>query len=319
MSARWAALGLCMILGGCVTTDVAQLGDHSFQPVVELPAYDLGTGPVVLVDAAHGNFHTIEGRYAVFARLLEADGFIVRSAEKIVTPDLLAGVDVFVISNAVKGGSDAEWVLPTPSAFTTDEIQCIQAWVADGGSLLLIADHMPMPGATARLAAAFGVVFYNGFAMLGDDRTSVFTMNREDGTLADHPITRGRNDREYIESVMLFTGQAFRVIPGATTPVDVLLTPPTGTEVLLPVEAWEFSDATPRVSAAGLHQGIVFRHGAGRGRVAMFGEAAMFTAQTQVRGDVVRHMGINHPDATDNQQFVLNVMHWLTGLLDKED
>jgi hypothetical protein len=50
--------------------------------------------------------------------------------------------------------------------------------------------------------------------------------------------------------------------------------------------------------------------------VAVFGEAAMFTAQSSVSDGVVRQMGLNHPSATGNAQFVLNVMHWLTGLLD---
>jgi hypothetical protein len=50
--------------------------------------------------------------------------------------------------------------------------------------------------------------------------------------------------------------------------------------------------------------------------VAVFGEAAMFTAQSWVSDGVVNQMGLNHPSATGNAQFVLNVMHWLTGLLD---
>jgi hypothetical protein len=45
----------------------------------------------------------------------------------------------------------------------------------------------------------------------------------------------------------------------------------------------------------------------GKGRVVVFGEAAMLTAQNQ-------NFGMNYP-GTDNRQLVLNVMHWLTGLL----
>jgi len=51
----------------------------------------------------------------------------------------------------------------------------------------------------------------------------------------------------------------------------------------------------------------------GRGRVAVFGEAAMFTAQ--VSGPERRPMGMNTPTAAQNPQFLLNVMHWLAGLL----
>ncbi len=84
-------------------------------------------------------------------------------------------------------------------------------------------------------------------------------------------------------------------------------------QVRLPEEAWVFSERTPAVSTRGLVQGAVLRHG--QGRVAVFGEAAMFTAQTSVRNGIVRPMGMNHPGASENTQFLLNVAHWLSGLL----
>ena len=298
------------LITGCErSSSVTQLGDVEYMPVVATPAYSENDRPVVLVDAAHGNYHTIAGRFGAFARLLEADGCDVRSADTQVTREMLDEADVYVISNALKGGAEAEWVLPAESAFTEDEISSIRGWVEDGGSLLLIADHMPMPGATADLAATFGIIFYNGFAMRKGGGRGPFTMRRDDSTLADHPITRGRSESERIESVMTFTGQAFRPPAGAMP----LLIVPAGTEVLLPVVAWEFSEQTPRVAADGLLQGATLR--VGRGRVAVFGEAAMFTAQRQVRDGNVTWMGMNHPKAKDNEQFVLNVIHWLTGLI----
>ena len=53
----------------------------------------------------------------------------------------------------------------------------------------------------------------------------------------------------------------------------------------------------------------------GTGKVAVFGEAAMFTAQVNANGP----MGMNHPDAQQNAQFVFNVLHWLTGSLSEKD
>jgi len=52
----------------------------------------------------------------------------------------------------------------------------------------------------------------------------------------------------------------------------------------------------------------------GKGRLAVFGEAAMFTAQ--VSGNSKRKMGMNHPAAKQNAQFFLNVIHWLDGLIE---
>ena len=299
----------CVALNsGCTTDD--QTADDQWSPTVTSPAFPKGDGPVVLVDAAHGNFHTIDGRYSAFAALLELDGYRVQSAHSEVTPKLLDQASVFVISNAAYGGDEAEWVLPTPPAFTPDEIKVIVDWVDTGGSLLLIADHMPFPGGTADLANEFGIVFLNGYAMKSVNEGGTLSFTRSSGSLADHAITRGRSDPERIESVTSFTGQAFRFV-GSLQPLMYM---PDDWEVLLPIEAGVFDQNTPTVSARGLIQGGVLRRGAGR--LAVFGEAAMFTAQISVSDGVVSQMGLNHPSATENAQFVLNVMHWLVGVVD---
>ena len=296
------------LLSGCAPeqTPNSQTSDDQWSPGVSSPEYPQGGGPVVLVDAAHGNFHTIDGRFAAFAELLELDGYRVESGDAAVTAKVLNQASVYVISNAVYGGDSAEWKLPTPSAFRPDEIEAIVTWVAEGGSLLLIADHMPMPGATKDLANEFGIIFLNGFAMKSAQEGGTLSFTRSSGSLADHAITRGRTEAENIESVMSFTGQAFRFV----TPVQPLMTMPDDWQVLLPAVAWELDEATPTVSARGLIQGGVLPFG--EGRVAVFGEAAMFTAQTSVQGGVAYPMGMNHPSATENAQFVLNVVHWLT-------
>jgi hypothetical protein len=85
---------------------------------------------------------------------------------------------------------------------------------------------------------------------------------------------------------------------------------PSGSVMLLPEVAWEFSESTPRIPAAGMYAGVVSKYG--HGRVATFGEAAMFTAQ--LAGE--QRMGMNRPEAAQNAQFLLNVVHWLSGLLD---
>lgn len=58
-------------------------------------------------------------------------------------------------------------------------------------------------------------------------------------------------------------------------------------------------------SAAGRTQALAMPFG--KGRVVVFGKAAMLTAQNQ-------NFGMNYP-GTDGRQLTLNVMHWLTSLL----
>jgi len=285
-----------------------QVADTDFSPVLPVAAFRAGQGPHVLLDEGHNNFHTVDGRYAPFAKILRRDGFIVDPLRNRFTREMLASARILVIANATADrNKDGDWTLPTPSAFTTDEIEAVHQWVNSGGSLFLIADHMPFGGASADLASAFGILLTNGYATDATCAADEFLFQRSDRTLVDHPITRGRGTPERIDSVRTFTGQAFRII-GPATPL-LILAPET--VLLFPSEAWKFSDTTPKMRADGLWQGAVLTRG--RGRIAVFGEAAMFSAQ--VSGPQRRPMGMNMPTAAQNPQFLLNVMHWLAGLL----
>jgi hypothetical protein len=103
-------------------------------------------------------------------------------------------------------------------------------------------------------------------------------------------------------------GQAFRT-EGDVEPLMVM---PRGSMMLLPEVAWQFSEKTPRVPAALMFQGVALRFG--EGRIAAFGEAAMFSAQ--LSGPEGAPMGMNAPEAAQNARFLLNVLHWLSGDLD---
>jgi len=310
-TARRAGIGLLAVAAGAVLSagcaTVGQHGDTSFVPQVTEPAYPAGDGPVVCIDEGHRNFHTMEGRYRAFAEVLRDDGFAVRSVATRFDEPSLEDCDVLVVANALSPENEKHWKLPASSAFDDAEIELVTRWVRDGGSLLLVADHMPFPGCAAGLAAAFGILFGNGFAVDAGGSPGRLVFTREDGSLGDHPITRGRNEEEQIDSVMTFTGQAFRVEPGVD--VDPLLVLSAGSVLLLPETAWEFSERTAEVSAAGMLQGAAAS--VGQGRLAVFGEAAMFTAQ--VVGKDAVPVGMNVPEASRNAQFLLNVMHWLSG------
>lgn len=311
-SARSRA-ALPLLAAGLLVSPVAaqQVADSSFAAPLAVPAYPRDAGPLVLLDEAHTNFHTLDGRYLVFGKVLRQDGYQVRPSRVPLTASALAGARVLVIANALHASNAGKRELPTPSAFTAAEIAAVRDWVTAGGSLLLIADHMPFPGAAGALAEAFGVHMRNGFAYDSSRKVSRFTFTRASGRLAAHPITDGRSRAERIDSVVAFTGQAF----GVQSPGRPLMTLAAGTIVLEPRIAWQFDDQTPTTAGAGLLQGAAVPFG--KGRVAVFGEAAMFSAQL---GGGARRvpMGMNDPTAPQNPQFLLNVMHWLSGLLPVE-
>lgn len=299
-----------------------QSPDRAFRPPVPRPAYAAGGGPRLCLDEAHHNFHTLDDRFWAFGELARRDGYRVAPSREVITAEALAKCDLFVISNAQSSGMEWDkYPTPTPSAFTDAEIAVMQHWVEGGGQLLLIADHMPLAGAAMKLAAAFGASFTDGFAYpvtpAGAADSTVARIRGaptlfvpRDGTLPAHPITRGRDSTERVTQVRSFTGQAFRVEGAGTEPVMVL---PATFIVLLPRYAWRFDATTEQRSVAGWLQGATRR--VGQGRVAFFGEAAMFSAQ--VAGPQMRPMGMNAPMAEQNPQFVLNTLHWLSGLLDR--
>ena len=286
-----------------------QVADMDFAPRVSPAAFREGEGPRVAIDEAHFNFHTADGRYAPFAALLRRDGFAVAPLREKFSRAALANVDVLVIANALNERNVESWALPTPSAFAADEIAAVRDWVEQGGALLLIADHMPFGGAAADLGRAFGLEFSNGYATAPASANGWFVFDRASGGLRDHPIVRGRNEAEAVASVTTFMGQAFTLASGTN-----LFVLPAGAVVALPEAAAQFTPATPRAPAAGHLQGATLT--VGEGRVAAFGEAAMFSAQ--VAGPDRVRAGMNAPGAEQNAQFVLNVLHWLAGLLPPE-
>ena len=191
----------------------------------------------------------------------------------------------------------------------------------------------------------------NFWAGVASDTNTWFA--KGDGLLKDHPIIRGRSGSESIPWVTSFTGQSFTYAqPDSshtnftrlmelgkdsytllTTSQDAyfgssqsqsvsnLATYALSSKKIAPYTVPK-KDTGPRlVSAADPSKGYVTDSASlqgaalnvGQGKLVMFGEAGMFTAQIAVDGS--SQMGFNNPMAVNNQQFVLNTMNWLSGNL----
>ncbi len=285
-----------------------QVADTSFTPDIEAAAYPT-SGPHVLFDEAHNNYHTIPGRYKPFVDLLSLDGYRFTPNKQTFSRDALRDYWILVIVNAAGGKTedDPDSILALP-AFETAEVDAVRDWVSDGGSLLLIADHAPSGAAAQGLAAALGVEMRNTWtfdAKHGEPGYGPYNIafSRTNGLLGDHPITRGRNPAERVSKVVSFTGQSLQG-PKESSPLLIL------SDSAIDEDVTE----TVRVSAAGRVQGLAMFFG--HGRIVVLGEAAMLTAQQRMRNGELRRYGISYVDS-DNKQFALNVMHWLSGLLDE--
>lgn len=290
---------LLITLTGC-----GQIPDKFFRPHVTNPVYESGKGPFVCLDEGHHNFHTLDNRFWAFGQLLRRDGYIVEPLKSEFTLENLRPCDILVIANAQLEGEWDDYPYPTPSGFSDTEIESVKNWVSNGGSLLLIADHMPLAGVSQKLALAFGVEFTNGFAFKNDDFEAPLIFQTDEGTLAQHPILSGRSPDEAVTSIRTFTGQAFQA-PTA----EPLLVFPEDYVSLMPEKAWDFYETTPRIPVGHWLQGAVMEFELGR--AAFFGEAAMFTAQLSD----LKPVGMNAPQAEQNAQFVLNLMHWLSRVI----
>lgn len=296
-----AVLTLLLLSG---LTRAQQVADPNFDTKVAHPAYTKN-GPRVLFDEAHNNFHTASGRYKPFADLITNDGYQVTPNKEKFSTAVLKGYDVLVISNAL-GAERMNQPEAANPAFTAEECDAVRNWVKGGGALLLIADHAPMGSANQILADRFGVNMSKMFTIDNQnyDKESnnpgFIVYTRDSGRLADHPITRGRNESERISKVITFTGQSL------TGPTDSFAFLKLGDSA---VDAMPGANTNP-ASAAGRAQGIAMSFG--KGRVVVLGEAAMLSAQ--LAGPNKNPFGMNR-SGIDNRQLALNIVHWLSSLL----
>ncbi len=277
--------------------------DDGYRPDIKHPAFQKRLLSTVHVDEGHNNYHTLEGQYRTFGNILEMDGYHVQGFKEEFTSETLKDIRILVISNAIKQKNKNDWSTPTYSAFTETEIETLNTWVKNGGSLFLIADHIPFAGAAKDLAQSFGFEFNNGHAGKPSDSEDYFY--RSNGTIHSNVITNGKDGSLKVDSIRTFSGQAFS-IPDSATPI---LTFGEGYVQWKPNRAWDLQSASPK-PIEGLSQGAFM--GYGKGRIVVFGEAAMFTGQLGAGLSWVK-IGLNSPTAKNNYKLLLNIIRWLEG------
>lgn len=278
-----------------------QQADTNFNLTIENPRYPLNEGPLILIDGLHNNLHQVDGNFAPFAKLARKDGFRV---EALVDWKQLQKADILVIANPIHSDNQGNWVRPIHSAFSLEEINKIQGFVYNGGRLLLIADHMPFAGASQELGQAFGIEFCDGFAQLSQKENGRDVFSQTNGRLNECALTDGTLG-DSIQKLYSFMGSSFALPDSAVAVLSFL----PEDQCLAPDIAWQFDDNTPSSPLEDHVQGAIFQFG--NGKVAVFGEAAMFTAQNVTQNGHTYKIGFNSPFAPQNAPFVRNVLAWL--------
>ena len=165
----------------------------------------------------------------------------------------------------------------------------------------MISDHHPFGASSDQLAKRIGVemgkstTYDPANAETGLPAQLNFT--RVNKLLGDHPILSGRDGSERIDRVLTFAGQSLK---GPKNAVALLKFSQTAVDQPGPAAPGRTGPASGRA------QGIAFT--LGKGNVVVLGEAGMLSAQVNRGGG---RMGMNVP-GTDNRQFALNAMHWLS-------
>lgn len=292
-----------LLIGGAVLgCESGQRADPAFKPLIREPTDAVGAGPVIWIDERHNNIVATTGRYRPFVASLMADGYVVKPFCDEFASRSLDEVGVLVIGNPLHPRNLDDWSLPAPSAFSPTEIRALFDWVTEGGALLLLVDHMPFPGAAGDLARAFGMEFLNGY--VEDPETwEPIVFRRVDGTLVSHPVTDGGSTTDRVDAVATFDGSAFRA-PEAHA---ILVLGPQHVSYH-PERSWDIDDSTPTVPVDGWLQGAAME--VGEGRVAVFADATMFSAQ--IGAPSQSKLGMNTPVGAENLLLLRNVLRWLT-------
>ena len=298
---KYYLLLVLIIFSACASR---QRPDDTYDVSVKDPAFE-ATHPIIVLDEAHNNTHTISGTYGPFAKLISNDGCTVRDNDEPFSAKSLMGADLLVIANAKGGKHNAK----ETAAFSTAECKAVKQWVEAGGSLLLIADHYPFGSAAQNLSQQFGVHMFNGETTDtihgGGSFKDRLQFSSKNQLLAMNEITQGINSSNAVTTVIADRGQSLNVPDSAI----VLLKLSESSFHALPNSIWTKGDKTytrfaDPVPAFGNCQGLAMK--VGKGKVIILGEASMLTAQT-FEGE---KFGINAGD-NDNKQFALNIVRWL--------
>jgi len=288
-------------------TNIAKM-DSLYTPEIINPAYPMNNGPTIYLDEGHYNRHIYGGlgSFIAFKDVLSKDGYKVVSFKEQFTSNSLQKVRLMVIALAQNKSNlgDTNWSNPTYSAFQQSEIIAVKKWVFNGGSLFLIVDHHPFAGAAKDLAKEFGFELFNGHAMDTIRDPSFF--QKANKTLHSNVITNGRDSTEKIDSIVTFNGAAMKLSDDAKP----ILTFDNEWVHYLPHTAWEFKNIEP-TNINGYSQGA-FRT-LGNGKIVVFADGNMFSAQDTEWGG---KMGFIDPNAKYNYKLLLNIIHYLDGLLD---
>ena len=266
---------------------------------VEDPTFEINDGPLIMFDSTHKNFFIQSHLIKPLVDLLINDGYRVAFLDKEFSKSSLSQASVLVVITALPFDFATENSAADKNTFSENELDELQNWVTDGGSLLAFSEHAPFDQAINPLLRKFDMESSIG--------TTVDTINYESkygpGMIkfenknlnTNHPIVNGKYK---VEKLVSFGGSA-------------LLGSKYENILKLDESSFNVKHSTGiGPEGKGNSQGLAGMYGSGK--VAAFGDSNGFTAMVfNMDNGTKMYAGMN-TEGYDWKNFVLNTFRWLT-------
>jgi len=266
---------------------------------VEDPSFEINDGPLIMFDSTHKNFFIQSHLIKPLVDLLLNDGYRVSFLDKEFSKSSLSQAKVLVVITALPFDFATENSAANKNTFSENELNELQNWVSNGGSLLAFSEHAPFDQAINPLLRKFDIESSIG--------TTVDTINYESkygpGMIkfenknlnTNHPILNGKYK---VEKLVSFGGSA---LSGSKY------------ENILKLDDRSFNvkhSTGVGPDGKGNSQGLAGMYGSGK--IAAFGDSNGFTAMVFNMDDGTKMYAGMNTEGYDWKNFVLNTFRWLT-------
>ena len=266
---------------------------------VENPSFEINDGPLIMFDSTHKNFFIQSHLIKPLVDLLLNDGYRVSFLDKEFSKSSLSQAKVLVVITALPFDFATENSAADKNTFSENELNELQNWVNNGGSLLAFSEHAPFDQAINPLLRKFDIESSIG--------TTVDTINYESkygpGMIkfenknlnTNHPIVTGKYK---VKKLVSFGGSA-------------LLGSKYENILKLDESSFNVKHSTGiGPEGKGNSQGLAGVYGSGK--IAAFGDSNGFTAMVFNMEDGTKMYAGMNTEGYDWKNFVLNTFRWLT-------
>jgi hypothetical protein len=263
------------------------------------PSFEINDGPLIMFDSTHKNFFIQSHLIKPLVDLLLNDGYRVSFLDKEFSKSSLSQANVLVVITALPFDFATENSAADKNTFSENELNELQNWVTNGGSLLAFSEHAPFDQAINPLLRKFEIESSVG--------TTIDTINYESkygpGMIkfenknlnTNHPIVNGKYK---VEKLISFGGSA---LSGSKY------------ENILKLDENSFNikhSTGIGPEGKGNSQGLAGIYGSGK--IAAFGDSNGFTAMVFNMDDGTKMYAGMNTEGYDWKNFVLNTFRWLT-------